>query len=57
MKCTFISLGLASLVAALVYLALPPTMYVEKAGNIIVLSFIGTAVGTAIVLRRWPRNR
>jgi hypothetical protein len=52
MKRTFISLGVAFLVATLVYLALPPTMYVEKAGNIIVLAFIGAAVFTSLALRR-----
>lgn len=57
MKRTFISLGVAFLVAVLVYLALPDTMYVEKAGNIIVLSFIGTAVVTAVALKLWSRER
>jgi hypothetical protein len=56
MKRMFISLCVAFLVAVLVYLALPDTMYVEKAGNILVLSFIGTAVVTALALRRWGRN-
>jgi hypothetical protein len=57
MKRTFISLGVAFLVTVIVYLALPPTMYVEKAGNIIVLSFVGSAVVTALALGRWGRNR
>lgn len=57
MRRAFISLCVASLVAILVYLALPPTMYVEKAGNIIVLSFVGTAVVVALLLRRRGRRR
>lgn len=57
MKRTFISLGVAFLVAVLVYLALPDTMYVEKAGNIIVLSFIGTAVVTAVASKLWSHER
>jgi hypothetical protein len=52
MKTTLISLGVAFLVATLVYLALPAEMYVERAGNIIVLTFIGAAVVTSLVLRR-----
>jgi hypothetical protein len=51
MKRTFISLGVAFLVATLVYLALPAEMYVEKAGNIIVLAFIGTIVVTWLLLK------
>jgi multisubunit Na+/H+ antiporter MnhF subunit len=57
MKHTFISLVVALLVAVLVYLALPSKMYVEKALNIIVLSFIGTAVLTALVLKLRGRRR
>jgi uncharacterized membrane protein len=57
MKQTFISLVVAFLVAVLVYLALPSKMYVEKAFNIIVLSFIGSAVLTALVLRLRGRRR
>lgn len=56
MKNTFISLVVAFLVAALVYLALPSKMYVEKAFNIIVLSFLGTAILTALVLRLRSRR-
>lgn len=55
MKRTLISLGVAFLVAALVWLTIivfTPTMYVEKAGNIIVLAFIGAAVVTSLLLRR-----
>lgn len=51
MKNTLISLAVAFLVAVLVYLVLPAKMYVEKAFNIIVLSFISSAVLTALVLR------
>lgn len=57
MKHTFISLFVAFLVAALVYLALPSNMYVEKAFNIIVLSFIGTAILTALILKLRGRTR
>jgi uncharacterized membrane protein len=32
-------------------------MNVEKAGNIIVLSFIGSAVFLALILVRWDRHR
>jgi multisubunit Na+/H+ antiporter MnhC subunit len=53
---TFISLGVAFLVAVLVYLALPNEMYVEKAGNIIVLAFIGAAVITWLMLMRKRRQ-
>lgn len=58
MKCTFISLAVALLVAVLTYLAillLAPEMYVEKAGNIIVLAFIGAAVVTSLLLMRRRR--
>jgi hypothetical protein len=58
MKRTFISLGVAFLVAALVYLAIfifAPTMYVEKAFNILAVAFIGSAVFVALVLGRWGR--
>jgi uncharacterized membrane protein len=54
---TFISLGVAFLVAALVWLTIivfAPTMYVEKAGNIIVVAFIGAAVVTLLALMRRP---
>ena len=56
MKRTFISLTVAFSVAVLVYLALPSKMYVEKALNIIALSFICSAVLTALVLRRRGRR-
>ncbi len=57
MKHTFISLVVAFMVAVLVYLALPSKMYVEKALNIIVLSFIGAAILTGLVLRLRGRRR
>jgi drug/metabolite transporter superfamily protein YnfA len=55
MKRTFTSLGVAFLVASLAWLTIivfTPTMYVEKAGNIIVLAFIGAAIITFMALRR-----
>lgn len=52
MKRALISLGAAFLVATLVYLALPNEMNAEKAGNIIVLAFIGAAVAMFLVLMR-----
>lgn len=55
MKRAIISLAVAFLVAVLVYVALPPEMYVEKAGNIIVLAFIGAAVVTFLMLK--PRQK
>jgi hypothetical protein len=57
MKRTFISLAVGFLVAALVYLALPATMYVEKAFNILAAAFIGSAVLTSLVLGLWSRHR
>ena len=57
MKTALISFCVATLVAILVYFALPATMYVEKAGNIIVLSFIGAAAVAALILRRRRRPR
>jgi hypothetical protein len=52
MKRTFLSLGVAFLVATLVYLALPNEMNAEKAGHVIVLAFIGAVVVTSLALRR-----
>jgi hypothetical protein len=60
MKRTFISLGVAFLVVALVYVSIfffDPGMNVEKAFNIIVLSFIGSAVVTSLVLMLRGRRR
>lgn len=54
MKTTFISLGTALLVAILVWafiILLDPGMTLDKAYNIIVGSFIGSAVLTALILR------
>jgi Zn-dependent protease with chaperone function len=57
MKHTFISLCVAFLIAVLVYLALPSTMYVEKAFNILAAAFIGAGVVTSLLLRLWNRHR
>lgn len=58
MRRILISLGMAFLVAALVYVAivvLAPSMYAEKALNILAAAFIGTAGITLIVLMRRQR--
>ena len=58
MKRTFISLGVGFVVVAVIYISIfffDPGMNVEKAFNIIVLSFIGSTVLTALVWR--PRSR
>lgn len=52
MKRTVISLGVACLVATLVYLALPNEMNAEKAGNIIVAAFIGAVLVTSLAIKR-----
>lgn len=57
MKTIFISLVVGIAVAILVYLALPNQMYVEKAFNIIVLSFAGAAVVTWLVARTRQAGR
>jgi hypothetical protein len=57
MKRTLISIGVAFLVATLVYLALPAEMYVEKAGNIIVITFTGAAIVTSLLLRRKRKRK
>ena len=60
MKRLFISLGVAFLVVALVYVSiffLDPGMNIEKALNIIVYSFVGSAVLTALVLGLRGRRR
>lgn len=57
MKRTFISISFAFLVAVIVYLALPPTMNYEKALNILVAAFVGSAVVTASALGLWGRRR
>lgn len=60
MKRTFISLGVAFLVVVFVYLGLgvvAPDIYVEKALNILVAAFVGSAVITALVLSLWGRRR
>jgi presenilin-like A22 family membrane protease len=53
MRATFVSLGIALLVAVLVWASiifLDPGMNLDKAFNILVGSFIGSAVLTALVL-------
>lgn len=57
MKPIFISLVVGIVVAILVYLALPDQMYVEKAFNIVVLSFAGAAVVTCLVARKRRAGR
>ncbi|MDN4057272.1 hypothetical protein QPK31_03430 [Massilia sp. YIM B02769] len=58
MKRMFISLGVGFVVVAVIYVSIfffDPGMNIEKAFNIIVLSFIGSTVLTA---RMWrPRGR
>lgn len=54
MKTALISLGAAFMTAVLVYAAMilfATGMYVETVGNIIVLSSLGTGIGTALFLR------
>lgn len=60
MRTMFISLGIAFLVAVLVWASIiffDPGMNLDKAYNIIVLSFIGTAVLTPLFLRLRSRRR
>lgn len=60
MKRTLISLGVAFLLAFLEWLTMvifAPAMNVEKAFNIIVLSFIVSAVVTSLALGLWNRHR
>lgn len=52
-----ISLGVAFLVAVLVYLVLPDRMYVEKALNVIVASFAVAAVITWLPLKGRGRQK
>jgi len=59
MKRTLISSGVALLVTLLVDLSIilfNPTMYVEKALNILVLTFIGVAIITSLALRSRGRK-
>ncbi|MEW6020884.1 MAG: hypothetical protein AB1807_01970 [Pseudomonadota bacterium] len=58
MKRMFISLGVGFVVVAVIYVSMfffDPGMNIEKAFNIIVLSFIGSTILTALVRR--PRSR
>lgn len=55
MQKILISLGVAFLVALITYLSifmLAPTMYVEKAFNILVAAFLGSACLTLALLMR-----
>jgi len=58
MKRMSISLGVGFVVVAVIYVSIfffDPGMNIEKAFNIIVLSFIGSTILTALVRR--PRSR
>lgn len=60
MKRTLVSLGLGFLAAVLAYVAIllvEPTMYVEKAGNIIVNAFVVISIVTALSFNRLKRKR
>jgi len=60
MRTTFISLGSALLIAAVVWVSiifLDPGMNLDKAYNILAAVFIGSAVGTSLLLGLWKRHR
>lgn len=60
MKLTLISIAAAVLITLLVDLSIvlfKPTMYVEKAFNILAFTFIGAAIVTALLLRSRARKR
>ncbi len=60
MKRTLVSLGVGSFAAVLAYIAIlfvEPTMYVEKAGNIIVNAFLIISIVTALSFNRFKRKR
>ncbi|WP_314439292.1 hypothetical protein [Massilia timonae] len=60
MKRTLVSLGaglLAAVLAYIVILFVEPTMYVEKAGNIIVNAFLIVSIVTALSFNRLKRER
>lgn len=57
MKNILVSLAAGFVVAVLVYLILPDGMYVEKAFNIIILSFAGATVGTWLIARTRKAGR
>lgn len=60
MKRTLVSLGVGSLAAVLAYIAIlfvEPTMYVEKAGNIIVNAFLIVSIVTALSFNKFKRKR
>jgi hypothetical protein len=55
MRGLLISLGVAFLATLIVYAAifiLAPTMYVEKAFNILSATFFGSAIGTLLIRMR-----
>lgn len=59
MKRILMSIGAGIFGAALTYLTIVifhPTMYIERAGNIIVDVFIGCAVITAIFFKKFKRK-
>ena len=60
MRTTFISLGVALLAVAIVYIAIfffNPKMNVEKAFSIIFYAFFGSGILTALVLTLRGRRR
>jgi uncharacterized membrane protein len=60
MKRTLVSLGAGFLAAVLTYIAIllvEPTMYVEKAGNIIVNAFVIVSIVTALSFNKFKRKR
>ena len=60
MKWTLISLGAGLAGATIAYVGIIifyPTMYVERAGNIIVDVFLGVAIATALLLKLLKRNQ
>ncbi|MGF6275226.1 hypothetical protein ABIB38_003624 [Massilia sp. UYP11] len=60
MKRTLVSLGIgfsAAVLAYIVILFVEPTMYVEKAGNIIVNAFLIGSIVTALSFNRFKRKR
>jgi len=55
-----VSLGVGFLAAVLTYIAIllvEPTMYVEKAGNIIVNAFVIVSIVTALSFNKLKRKR
>lgn len=59
MKRTLVSMGAGFSAAMLAYIAIlfvEPTMYVEKAGNIIVNAFLIVSIVTALSFNRFRRK-